>query len=145
MKISTRTRYGIKVMMALALNYGNGLQYLRGIATKENISEKYLSQIIIPLKAAGLVNSERGAYGGYFLAREPKNITVREIFETLEGGIRIIGNGSKNGEISLITQCIDKMVWSNLQQTIEGKLGAITLQDLIDQCQRQKGEIIYNI
>ncbi len=132
-------------MMALALKYGNGLQYLREIAAKENISEKYLSQIIIPLKSAGLVNSERGAYGGYSLAREPKDINIREVFEILEGGIRIGGDGSKIGEASLITRCINKMVWSNLQQAIEGKLESISLQDLIDGCQKIKGEIIYNI
>ncbi|MGZ6292050.1 MAG: RrF2 family transcriptional regulator, partial [Syntrophales bacterium] len=63
MKLSTRARYGVRLMVALALNYGKGLVFLKDIAKGENISEKYLSQIIIPLRGVGLVNSSRGAYG----------------------------------------------------------------------------------
>ncbi|MGZ3648840.1 MAG: RrF2 family transcriptional regulator, partial [Syntrophales bacterium] len=63
MKLSTRARYGVRLMVVLALNYGKGLVFLKDIAKGENISEKYLSQIIIPLRGVGLVNSSRGAYG----------------------------------------------------------------------------------
>ena len=146
MKISTRTRYGTKLMLALALNYGKGLQYLKGIARGEDISEKYLSQIIIPLKAAGLVNSERGVNGGYSLAKEPEEVTIWEIFQALEGGIRIKAEQEPIDKQSPITICINQNIWGKLQKTMEQNLTAISLQDLIDLYQQQdRGEIIYNI
>ena len=79
MNISTRTRYGTRLMLELGLNYGKEPLLLREIAASQEISEKYLSQIIIPLKAAGLVNSFRGARGGYILAKPPKQITLNDI------------------------------------------------------------------
>ena len=76
MKLSTRARYGVRMMLVLARNYGEGTIYLKEIAKSEEISEKYLSQIIIPLKWVGLVKSIRGAHGGYALAKSPSNITL---------------------------------------------------------------------
>ena len=74
-------------MVALALNYGQGSALLKDIARREGISEKYLGQIIIPLKASGLVVSHRGAHGGYALARAPEGITVKDVVEAIEGAI----------------------------------------------------------
>lgn len=76
MKITTRVRYGVRLMLDLALNYGKGAKVLKDLAQKEGISEKYLSQIISPLKSKGLVSSGRGAHGGYVLAKAPNEITV---------------------------------------------------------------------
>ena len=146
MKISTRTRYGTKLMLALALNYGKGLQYLKEVARKEDISEKYLSQIIIPLKAAGLVNSVRGVHGGYSLAKEPKEITMWEIFQALEGGISAEADKEQASKQSPVTSCINQNIWRKLQKAMEQNLESINLQDLIDSYKQQdKGEIIYNI
>ena len=85
MKLSTRARYGVRLMLALAKNYGKEPVYLKDIAKQEDISEKYLSLLIMPLRRIGLVNSVRGAYGGYNLARDPKEITLKEIVVVLEG------------------------------------------------------------
>jgi len=74
-------------MVALALNYGQGSALLKDVARHEGISEKYLGQIIIPLKSAGLVVSQRGAHGGYSLARPPDAITVKDVVEAIEGAI----------------------------------------------------------
>ena len=87
LQMSTRSRYGVRLMVALALRYGDGISLLRDVARQEGISEKYLGQIIIPLKAAGLVLSQRGAHGGYSLARPPEDITVRDVVEAIEGSI----------------------------------------------------------
>ena len=87
MKISTRTRYGIRMMLALALNAGKEPLGLGCIAESEEISEKYLSQIIIPLRTAGLVTTVRGAHGGYNLSRAASEITLKEIVEAIEGKI----------------------------------------------------------
>ena len=87
MKFSTRTRYGTRLMIRLGLSDTKDPVLLKDIAKKEGMSEKYLSQIIIPLKAAGLVDSFRGAHGGYSLARQPRHITVGDIVFALEGEI----------------------------------------------------------
>ncbi|MGD0280318.1 MAG: Rrf2 family transcriptional regulator, partial [Smithella sp.] len=77
MKLSTRARYGVRLMVALAVNYDKGPVFLKDVAKGENISEKYLSLIIIPLRRIGLVNSIRGAHGGYLLAKDPSQITMK--------------------------------------------------------------------
>src|SRR4030042_540461 len=90
MKLSTRTRYGVRLMVALALNYGKDPVFLKDIAKGENISEKYLSLIIIPLRGVNLVNSVRGAHGGYNLSKEPSQITLKEIVDVLEGECSLV-------------------------------------------------------
>src|SRR4030042_2084260 len=81
MKLSTRARYGVRLMLALAKNYGKEPVYLKDIAGEEDISEKYLSLIIVPLRGIGLVISVRGAYGGYNFARDPQEILLKEFVE----------------------------------------------------------------
>ena len=83
LQMSTRARYGVRLMVALAINYGNGISLLKDIARREGISEKYLGQIVIPLKSAQLVASQRGSHGGYSLARPPEDITVRDVVEAI--------------------------------------------------------------
>ncbi|MFA5284396.1 MAG: Rrf2 family transcriptional regulator, partial [Smithellaceae bacterium] len=90
MKLSTRTRYGVRLMTVLAQNYGKGPVFLKDIAKGENISEKYLSLIIIPLRGVGLINSVRGAHGGYNLSKEPSQITLKEIVDVLEGDCSLV-------------------------------------------------------
>ena len=76
MKLSTRVRYGVRLMISLAEKFGTGPMYLKDIAIEQEISEKYLSLIVLPLRSAGLVLSSRGAHGGYSLAREPKMSSI---------------------------------------------------------------------
>ena len=85
MKLSTHGRYGMRVMLTLAVHYDRGPMYLKDIAEAEEISEKYLSLLVIPLRQAGLIHSIRGAYGGYTLAKAPSQINLGEIVEVLEG------------------------------------------------------------
>ena len=90
MKITTRSRYGVRLMLELARNFDKGQVLLKDIARNEEISEKYLSLIIIPLRTAGLVQSTRGAHGGYSLTRPPEEITLKDIVQVLEGGISLV-------------------------------------------------------
>src|SRR4030067_739218 len=90
MKLSTRSRYGVRLMLALGVKSNQGPIFLKDIARSEEISEKYLSQIIIPLKAKGLVSTFRGAHGGYILARRASEIRLREIVEPLEGDLCLV-------------------------------------------------------
>lgn len=131
MKISARVRYGVRLMMALARNYGRGPIYLKDIAKEEEISEKYLGQIIIPLRGAGLVLSSRGSHGGYMLAREPAEINLREIVNILEGDclVRCIKDPSA---CSRVPTCASRDIWMLLGGKISETLGSVSLSELND-------------
>ncbi|NPV02505.1 MAG: Rrf2 family transcriptional regulator [Brevinematales bacterium] len=130
MKISTRSRYGLRLMFELALRYEEPLVQLKTVAEAQEISEKYLSQIIIPLRSAGLVDSERGAQGGYRLSRPPAEITVRHIVEALEGSLYPVDcAGTKKCRRSKACPTID--VWKKLGDMIIDTLDGITLEDMI--------------
>ena len=130
MKLSTRTRYGVRLMIELAMNYGKGPVFLKDIAKDEAISEKYLSIIIIPLKSAGLVNSTRGAYGGYSLGKEPSKITMKDLVEILEGQICLVDCIKKPSACTRVQTCASRDIWNTLNETISKTLEAITLADL---------------
>src|SRR3989304_9481535 len=90
MRISTRARYGLRLMVEIALSYGKGPILLKEISKNIDVSEKYLSQIIIPLKGKSLINTYSGAHSGYVLSRPPSEIRLKEIVETLEGDLSLI-------------------------------------------------------
>ena len=87
MKLSTKGRYAMRAMLDLSLHYGEGPILLKDIAKREHISESYLEQIILSLKAAGLVNSTRGARGGFILTRPPSQIRLIEVMQVSEGSL----------------------------------------------------------
>ncbi len=145
MKLSTRSRYGVRLMLELALNYGKGPIYLKDIARSEEISEKYLGQIIIPLKSSGLVNSTRGAHGGYLLSRPPSSITIRDIVDVLEGGLSLVECVQNPSQCTRINICVSRNVWAALENKINETLQSVTLEDLITQCQSKEGELTYSI
>jgi Rrf2 family cysteine metabolism transcriptional repressor len=127
--ISTRSRYGLKLMYELALRYGAQPVFLKDIASAHAISEKYLSKLVIPLRGAGLVSSFRGAHGGYALAREPRAITVREIVQVLEGKISPAVGPRRKGD-STDSHPTDG-VWILLDKTVLQTLENVTLESLV--------------
>ncbi len=131
MKLSTRSRYGVRMMADLADNYGKTPVFLKDIAKREDISEKYLSIIVIPLRAAGLIQSTRGAYGGYVLARPPEEITVGDIFDAVEGKICLVDCVKNPQDCSRASTCPTRDVWSVLSDRIRDTLGSITMADLV--------------
>jgi Rrf2 family protein len=133
MHMSTRGRYGVRLMVALALNYGNGTSLLREVAQREGISEKYLGQILLPLKSAGLVVSQRGARGGYALARSPETITVKDVVEAIEGRIAAVLCVDDPQACARATSCVATRVWSKLSEDIERSLSSFTLAALARQ------------
>jgi Rrf2 family protein len=139
MRLSTRSRYGVRLMLALALNYGQGSVYLKDIAKSEEISEKYLGQIIIPLRSAGLVISSRGAHGGYSLAREPSRINLKEIVDVLEGGTCLVDCVKNPDACSRVSTCVSRDIWSILGGKISETLNTITL-DILVRMNREKAE-----
>lgn len=139
MKLSTRARYGVRLMLELALNSGKGQVFLKDIAREEELSEKYLSLIIIPLKARGLVSSTRGAHGGYTLAKPATEITLKEIVDILEGDICLVDCVKNPSACSRSDTCASRDLWTKVSDRISQTLDAITLDELV-RMSREKGE-----
>ena len=131
MKLSTRSRYGVRLMVFLGERYGEGPIYLNEIARGESISEKYLSQLVIPLRRADLITSVRGAYGGYMLSRPPQEISLREIVEVLEGGLDLVECVSAPDNCSRHSLCKGRKLWKELTARIASVLDSVTLHNLI--------------
>ncbi len=131
-KLSTKARYGTQAMLDLALHYGKGLVLLRDIAERQDISLGYLEQIIPNLKSAGLVNSHRGARGGYALAKSPSQITVKDIVDTLAGPLSLVECVNNPPESDKINNCVTMDLWRELSEKINFTLESQTLQDLVD-------------
>lgn len=144
MKLSTRSRYGTRLMLELAIHYGDGTVQLKDIAKNQAISEKYLGQIIIPLKSSGLVLSERGAKGGYMLAKDPSKITVKDIVLCLEGDLSPVECGKQN-DCHYTAKCVTKNVWKKLEEEIEKVLASVRLEDLLDDLNSSGDSYIYVI
>ncbi len=132
MKLSTRSRYGLRIMFELALGYGSGAVQLQDIAKKQDLSEKYLSKLVFKLKKAKLIDSIRGAHGGYTLKLEPDSITVLDIVEALEGDLSIVDCTSKSVECNRSRTCPSRNIWCGLSKVINDYLAGITLQELVE-------------
>ncbi len=132
MRISKKSRYGVRMMLELALEYGNGYIFLKDIARKQEISEKYLSQIVLVLKSRGLVVSSRGAKGGHMLSRNPAEISVKDIVEALEGDPGIVDCVRNPSICSKHSGCASARLWENLERTVSDTLSSTTLADLAD-------------
>ncbi|NEU31574.1 Rrf2 family transcriptional regulator [bacterium LRH843] len=123
MKISTKGRYGLTIMMALAKKAGEGPISLKSIAKENELSEHYLEQLIAPLRNAQLVKSIRGAYGGYILAKEAKDITAGDIIRVLEGPISPV-------EVLEDEEPAKRNLWIKIRDAVKDVLDNTTLQDL---------------
>ena len=138
MRLSTRSRYGVRLMLALAMNKSKEPVFLKDIANSEEISEKYLSQIIMPLKAKGLVATFRGAHGGYLLGKPASEITLRNIVEPLEGDLSLVDCVGNPGICDKSTACAAKQVWDEMSSILLGFLDTFTLDDLIKKSRKIK-------
>lgn len=123
MRISTKGRYGLTIMIELAKRHGDGPTSLRVIAGAHNLSEHYLEQLIAPLRNAGFVRSIRGAYGGYVLGHEPEMITAGDIIRVLEGPITLV-EGIEEEEPA------KRELWIRISDAIKNVLENTTLDDL---------------
>ena len=137
MKLSTRTRYGIRAILELAKNDGNGPLQIKTIAQHQDISVKYLEQLMTILKSSGFVRSIRGSKGGYLLARAPNEIRLNEVFNCLEGLVTTVDCVRDSHYCQRTADCVTRQVWTQVQNAIKNVLQSITLQDLVD---RTKGE-----
>jgi Rrf2 family protein len=133
-------------MVALALNYGKRPVFLKDIAKGESISEKYLSLIIIPLRGVGLVNSIRGAHGGYSLAKDPSQITMKEIVDVLEGDCSLVNCVNDPSACPRVPICASHDIWAIIGGKISETLSSITLDMLVKINQEKAGKaMMHNI
>lgn len=140
MKLSTKGRYGLKAMFELSLNQENGPVPLKYIAKKQGISDQYLEQIFSSLKKSGLVKSVRGAHGGYLLSREPNEITVGDILVVLEGPVSLSDCVLDDDVCENSDICVTKVVWERMKKGIEDVINSITLQDMMNDYNKNKLE-----
>jgi Rrf2 family cysteine metabolism transcriptional repressor len=134
MKLSARVEYGVRAMVALAYFYRQGPLPLRRIAGKEGISFQFLEQIFPDLRRAGLVESVRGARGGYMLAKDPANIKVGDIVRAVEGPIVPVNCLSENPSVDCRRSdgCLTRHVWEKLRDRINEVLDEVSLADLLE-------------
>ncbi len=129
MILSTKGRYGLKAIFELALNYGLGPVSLKKISDKYDISESYLEQLFAKLKKSGYIDTVRGPQGGYFLAKNPNEITVGMILRTLEGDITT--SECINKEVcSRESICATRVILEKIEKSINNVIDNITLADM---------------
>ena len=131
MKLSTRIRYGTRMMANLAQHYNKGPLQMGEIAKNQNISIKYLEQLIIPLKKAKFVESIRGPKGGHMLTRRPDTITIGEIVKALEGAINLTECVENPDICERSNACQTRDIWEMATRAMYDKLNSIKLSEVI--------------
>ncbi len=133
-KLSTKGRYGTRLILNLAQHYddGNEAVILKNISNEEEISIRYLEQIIIPLKINKLVKSIRGAGGGYTLARHPSKIKVTEILHALEGSCCLVDCVEDDDYCDRIPICATYDIWTEASNLLKNYFGKLSIQDLME-------------
>ncbi len=133
MKISTKGRYALRLMLDLAVNNTGENISIKAIAARQEISIKYLEQIISMLNRAGFVKSERGAGGGYRLAKAPEEYTVGMILRLTEGSLAPVACIEETEQCSRYAECATIAVWEKLNSAINHVVDNITLADLVEE------------
>jgi Rrf2 family transcriptional regulator, cysteine metabolism repressor len=138
MKISTRTRYGMRAILELAVAYKAAPLQIKVIAERQDISAKYLEQLIAIIKAAGLVRGLRGPHGGYVLAKPPQDIKLSEIFRVLEGPVLTVECVENEQACPKYADCVTRQLWIEVNEAILNVLENKTLADLVEMVEKEK-------
>ena len=136
MKVSTKGRYALRMLLDLAEHKGKGFISLKEIAERQNISKQYLEQIVALLNTSNILRTNRGKQGGYMLAKQPSVCTVKEILRITEGSLAPVA--CLEEDINLCDKaefCKTLPMWAGLKKVINDYLGSITLQDMLEQYQ----------
>lgn len=131
MRLSTKGRYGLRAVVDLAVNGQAEAVSISSIAMRQNLSESYLEQLIAKLRKAGIVNSVRGAGGGYVLARRPEEITVGDILRALEGKLCVVECPDNQNDCDKYDTCVTKYVWKRINDSINNVVDTMTLMEVI--------------
>ncbi|MEI7879611.1 MAG: Rrf2 family transcriptional regulator [bacterium] len=132
MKISTKGRYGLRILLDLVIHQNKGPVNLGDISQRQGISEKYLWQVINLAKASGLIISTRGPKGGYMVAKPADQITILEIITALEGPIILVDCLDKAESCERNASCVTRDVWAQIEGAMKKAMSNITLQDLVE-------------
>ena len=145
MKLSTKGRYGLRAILDIALNQNTGPVTIYSIAQRQEISDRYLEQLLTSLRKNGLIKSIRGFQGGYILNKEPQDITVGDVIRALEGPIAPVEcvDDNRQGLCSRMELCVTRKVWEDLRKTMNEVLDSYTLEDLVRESQKPK-EFVYD-
>ena len=143
MKISTKGRYGLRILFDIAINANGTPRMLKDIAASQNISEKYISRLVIDLREAGLVKSVRGSKGGYMLAKFPEEITLLQVVEIMEGHVNIVDCVMSPSVCDQVKVCTVRKVWTAFNDKIRAALGEVTLKDIVDQDRQDRRDGVF--
>ncbi len=133
MKISTKGRYALRFMLDLAENQKDGFVALKDVAQRQNISKKYLEQIVPLLNRSGVLRTSRGFQGGYMLAKSPEKYTVGDVLRITEGSLAPVAClETEENLCEKSDSCMTLAVWTGLYKVITDYLDNITLQDILD-------------
>lgn len=139
MKISTKGRYGLRIMTDIAINSVDSAVSIKDIAARQQLSDKYLEQIINLLSKSELVNSTRGAKGGYRLSRNAEEITVKDILLATEGSLAPVACAENNGSCENYCDCLTSFIWTEIYEATIKVVEGITLADLV---KRSSGDFV---
>lgn len=142
MKFNTKVRYAVRTMIEISLGESGIGIYQKDIAKNQEISVKYLDQIIPPLKVAGLITNIRGKKSGYNLTRKPSEITILDIHNAFEPGLCIVDCLELTYECKREEGCVARGIWKNLNNKITEYLKSITLEDIKKEQIALNGQII---
>jgi Rrf2 family protein len=131
MKISTKGRYGLRILMDLAIHQSDKPRLIRDIAKSQQISEKYISRLVIALRKAGMIRSVRGVNGGFHLAMKPEDITLLDVIEVMEGPLSIVDCVSKPKQCGMSANCAPREIWCKLNSEIRDLMRQTTLADIL--------------
>lgn len=140
MKISTKGRYALRLMLDLALSSNGKAVPLKECAKRQGISDKYLEQIVTQLSRVGMVRSVRGAGGGYLLTREPSDYIIGDILRTLEGDLSPVSCAPGAPCCNRSDDCVTREVWQKVQHAVEQVVDSMTLADLVVRSHEIHGE-----
>jgi len=136
MKVSTKGRYALLMLLDLAEHKGDGFISLKEIAERQNISKQYLEQIVSLLNTSNILRTNRGKQGGYMLAKDPSECTVREILRITEGSLAPVACLEDDvNQCKQATFCKTLSIWTGLNKVISEYLDSVTLQDMLEQYQ----------
>ena len=140
MKLSTRSRYGTRLMLEMARHYRQGPLQLGDIAKRQEVSVKYLEQIIIPLKKARYIKRVRGRKRGHILTRPPEEITVGEIVALLENGNGLVECAADATVCERADICPTRLLWKEAHEAMFDRLEAVTLADLVERAEDMENQ-----
>lgn len=148
MKLSNKTEYAILALMELGQRYGKGYVLSRDIARSRDIPPSFLERILLGLRNAGIVMSHRGANGGHCLARDPKDISIREVIETFEGSLapaECVNERSQVPVCHVAACCVIKNLWQDMYDAMLESIENVTLNDLVTQERQGQEAAMYYI